>query len=124
MVTRKLLVSRRSRTARRGEAHIAAHRFPSQIEKRVRRRFPELIGAQEESILWDLDQRLGIEQPLGLIGPQISSARTRSPYPRAGGWACAGGVAAGGDGNSGSCGAGGDGGGGSSGCGGGCGGGS
>ncbi|HEX5713518.1 MAG TPA: hypothetical protein VFX85_09420 [Solirubrobacterales bacterium] len=216
---RRLLTRKRSRAARRGEAYIAAYEFPAHIERRVRRRFPELddagwalveqglrewfvccawrgrtvlgmpsrlvdeawheflldslaymsfcqeafgeylhhtpdeamvmpmgdalgdtvrawdrsdMGAQRKSVLWDLDRRLGIERPLGIAEPAIVSARTRSPYPLATGWACAGFTGAlagggdeGGDGEGG--GEGGDSGGGDSGgggCGGGCGGGS
>lgn len=57
------------------------------------------IGRDEESVLWDLDLQLGIEQPLGIGAITLTSARSRSPYPLAAGWACAGGfVGAGGDG--------------------------
>lgn len=200
----RLLVRKRSRSARRGERYIAAYRFPNQIEKRVRRRLPELdvagwalverglrewfvccawrgrtvlgmpsqlvdeawhefildsvaytsfcqgafgeylhhtpdeamtlsmgdaladtvrawdrsqLGAEQESVLWDLDQRLGAEQPLGIDELAIVSARTRSPYSTRSDWAGAGfgGYAAGG--GSGEGGGGGDAGGG--GCGGG-----
>ena len=73
---------------------------------------------EEESVLWDLDKRLRIAEPLGIDGPALAAARSRSPYPSAARWA--GGAYAG------SCAAGGgDSGGGDSGggCGGGCGGG-
>lgn len=75
-------------------------------------------GQEEESVLWDLDAKLGLEEPLGLDLEQLAAARARGPYPSAAiGWAGAGYASA--------CfagGAGGDGGGGGSG-GGGCGGG-
>jgi hypothetical protein len=48
------------------------------------------MGSSEESVLWDLDQRLGADEPLGLKGLQLSAARSRSPYPLASGWTCAG----------------------------------
>jgi hypothetical protein len=48
------------------------------------------MGSSEESVLWDLDERLGAGEPLGLNGLQLSAARSRSPYPLASGWACAG----------------------------------
>jgi hypothetical protein len=82
---------------------------------------------KEESVLWQLDSRLGIEQRLGIDRAALHSARTRVPYPLTTGWAFSagymgfggGGGDAGGD-EGGGCGggeAGGDGGGG--GCGGG-----
>jgi hypothetical protein len=78
-------------------------------------------GSSEESVLWDLDERLGATEPLGISGLQLSAARSRSPYPLAAGWAC---VAAGGgglDGGAGHHGGGHHGGGcGASGCSGGC----
>jgi uncharacterized membrane protein YgcG len=78
-------------------------------------------GQEEESVLWDLDKRLGIAEPLGIDGAALAAARSRSPYPAAG-WAgagYAGGCAAGygggsdggGDGGGGGCGGGGCGGG-------------
>jgi hypothetical protein len=42
---------------------------------------------KEESVLWQLDSRLGVEQPLGIDGAGLQSARTRVPYPLATGWA-------------------------------------
>jgi hypothetical protein len=54
------------------------------------------MGSSEESVLWDLDERLGIDQALGLNGLQLSAARSRSPYPLASGWACAAGFGVGG----------------------------
>jgi len=177
MIASWLLVRKSRRAARKGEAYIAAYRFPNQIETRVRRRLPEVdvagwalverglrewfvccawrgrtvlgmpsqlvdeawhefildsvaytdfcqaafgeylhhtpdeamtmpmdgaladtvrawdrseMGAEEESVLWDLDQRLGTEQPLGMNELAIVSARSRLPYPLASGWAYAG----------------------------------
>jgi uncharacterized membrane protein YgcG len=83
------------------------------------------MGANEESVLWDLDDRIGIEQPLRVSGLQLSAARSRSPYPIAGGWACGGAVgdSGSGAGADGGCGGGGSCNGGSSCGGGGCGGG-
>lgn len=52
-------------------------------------------GSSEESVLWDLDERLGASEPLSISGLQLSAARSRSPYPLAAGWAC---VATGGGG--------------------------
>jgi len=76
-------------------------------------------GREEESVLWDLDRRLGIPEPLGIDGAALEAARARSPYPAATGLAgagyAAGACAAGG----GDFGGGGDGGGGGGGCGGG-----
>ena len=88
------------------------------------------MGRDRESVLWDLDERLGAAQPLGVNGVRLVSARTGAPYAVATGWACAGGFAGGGapahhgGGHHGGC-AGGSCGGGCSGggCGGGCGGG-
>lgn len=84
-------------------------------------------GRDEESILWDLDERLRIAEPLGLDAAALAAARARDPYPAAAGWAGAGyagacfagggGGEAGGGGCSGGGGCGGGGGGG--GCGGG-----
>lgn len=232
MIRKRLAVRKHSRAARRGEAHIAAYEFPAHIEKRVRRRNPELddagwalveqglrewfvccawrgrtvlgmpsklvdeawhefildslaytgfckaafgeylhhtpdeamvmpmgdalsetvrawdrsgMGAKGESVLWDLDRRLGSGEPLGIEAPALVSARTRAPYPLATGWAFGapggpfgggeggeggggegeggeGGGGGGGDSGGGSCGGGGGDSGGSS-CGGGCGGG-
>lgn len=80
-------------------------------------------GRDEESVLWDLDERLGAADPLGVSGSELAGARSPSPYPIAGAWACAGVVAGGagtpahhGGGHHGGCAGGG-------GCGGGCGGG-
>ncbi len=41
----KLLIRKRSRAARKGEAYIAEYRFPAHIERRVRRRFPRIDEA-------------------------------------------------------------------------------
>lgn len=176
----RILVAKRSRAARRAEAYIASFAFPPHIERRVRRKLPQLDDAgwalveqglrewfvccawrgrtvlgmpsravdeawheflldslgytqfcerafggylhhtpdeampasmpmpdllgetvrawdrsemsqENESVLWDLDRRLGIEEPFGLGEIQLISARTRAPYPLAGGWACGGG---------------------------------
>jgi hypothetical protein len=48
----KLLVRKRSRAARRGEAYIAGYTFPAHIERRVRRRTPQLDEAG-----WQLVER-------------------------------------------------------------------
>jgi hypothetical protein len=48
------------------------------------------VGSSEESVLWDLDERLGATEPLGISGLQLSASRSRAPYAVAGGWACAG----------------------------------
>lgn len=77
-------------------------------------------GQEEESVLWDLDSRLGVAEPLGIDSAALAAARARGPYPAAaGGWVGAGGGACfvGGDGSGGDggggCGGGGCGGGGS-----------
>jgi len=59
------------------------------------------LGSSEESVLWDLDERLGADKPLGVSGLQLSASRSRSPYPLAAGWACAAGAGGldGGDGH-------------------------
>lgn len=73
------------------------------------------MGSEQESVLWDLDERLGVRKPLGVSMVQLSAVRARVPYVGTGG-AC-GGFAGEADGGSS--------GGGSDGCGGGgCGGGS
>jgi hypothetical protein len=54
------------------------------------------MGSTEESVLWDLDERLGIDPPLGLNGLQLSAARSRSAYPLTTTWACAAGLGSGG----------------------------
>jgi hypothetical protein len=75
-------------------------------------------GANRESVLWELDEKLGISEPLGINGLQLSAVRSdRSVIAAAGMAGCGGGAGDGGAGDSG----GGSGGGG---CGGGCGGGS
>ncbi|HET8813758.1 MAG TPA: hypothetical protein VFM51_02240 [Solirubrobacterales bacterium] len=80
-------------------------------------------GRNQESVLWDLDERLGIAEPLSLNGLQLAAARSRAHYP-VGAGGCFGGTTGGDSGSSGgSCsGGGGDGAGGGCG-GGGCGGG-
>lgn len=86
-------------------------------------------GQEEDSVLWDLDERLRIEEPLGLDEGRLTAARSLGLYPASTvGWAGAGAGAGacfvgsgdlggGGDGGGGGCGGGGGGGGG--GCGGG-----
>lgn len=80
---------------------------------------------KEESVLWQLDSRLGVEQPIGLDRVALHAARTRVPYPATSGWAFGGGYIGfgggggdGGGGEGGGC-SGGEGGDGSGGCGGG-----
>ncbi|HWM55238.1 MAG TPA: hypothetical protein VNO20_07615 [Solirubrobacterales bacterium] len=73
-------------------------------------------GANAESVLWDLDEQLGIPEPLGVSGLQLSAAR--SGVPGAGGaagapGACGTGGSDGGSADGGGCGGGGCGGGGS-----------
>jgi hypothetical protein len=83
-------------------------------------------GQEEESVLWDLDERLGIDQPLGLDGLQLSGVRSASAgYPYVAAACFVGGGGCGGGGSGGESGGGGCGGGGGGGCsgGGGCGGG-
>lgn len=75
------------------------------------------MGEEGDSVLWDLDERLGIGEPLGLDEARLFEARSRSPYPVAAGWAGAG--YAGACVGAGGCGGGGGEGGGGGGCGGG-----
>jgi len=75
-------------------------------------------GSERESVIWDLDERLGLEDPLGVNGLQLSAIRSGTPV--VGAWACGGGWIAGaaaghhGGCSSGGCGGGGCGGGGGS----------
>ncbi|HEY5941963.1 MAG TPA: hypothetical protein VIT89_03780 [Solirubrobacterales bacterium] len=78
----------------------------------------------KESVLWDLDERLGLEQPMGLNGLQVAGVRSRAGYTAGAATACfvgAGGEGGGGEsgGGCGGGGGGGDSGGGGGGCGGG-----
>jgi hypothetical protein len=86
------------------------------------------MGQAQDSVLWDLDERLGIEKPLGIDGLKLAAARSHGPYPAAAGLAGAGYAApcfvgGGGESGGGGCSGGGGGGGCSGGGGGGCGGG-
>jgi hypothetical protein len=104
--------------------------LPDALGETVRAWDRSVAGSQgEESVLWDLDTRLDVDDPLGISDLQVSAARNRAPYNGAGGWACGGMVGGcggggdsggvgdsgggGGDGGSGGCGGGGCGGGGS-----------
>jgi hypothetical protein len=174
----RILVAKRSRAARKAEVYIAGYTFPAHIERRVRRKLPQLddagwvlveeglrewfvccawrgrtvlgmpsravdeawhefildslgytqfcqqafgeylhhtpdeamstpmdglladtvrawdrssMGCNEESVLWDLDRRLGVEEPFGITEIDLISARTRAPYSLATGWAYVGG---------------------------------
>ncbi|MET0305015.1 MAG: hypothetical protein ABW196_02160 [Solirubrobacterales bacterium] len=77
-------------------------------------------GADQDSVLWDLDERLGIPEPLGISGLQLGAARSGASAIGApgmagacAGWAGGGGSGDGGGGCSGGgCGGGGCGGGG------------
>jgi hypothetical protein len=95
--------------------------MPDALAETVRAWDRSEMGAEEESVLWDLDRRLGIDQPFaGVTGVQLGAARSRAPYPLATGWVAAPAAAwmSGGCGTAGGCSGGGDGGGGG-GCGGG-----
>ena len=35
------------------------------------------MGSSEESVLWDLDERLAVAEPLGVNGLQLSASRSR-----------------------------------------------
>lgn len=78
-------------------------------------------GQEEDSVLWDLDEQLGIEEPLGLDGLQIAGIRSHAAaYPFIAAPCFAGGGCGGGGGESGGgCSGGGCSGGCSAGCGGG-----
>jgi len=94
------------------------------------------MGADGESVLWQLDSRLGVSGSLQIDPAALHAARTRVPYPATYGWAFGGAYLAMGGGDPGGGGGGGEGGGGEGGgggdgsgcggggCGGGCGGGS
>lgn len=74
-----------------------------------------VAGQSGESVLWDLDEQLGIEKPLGVSGLQLAGVRASAATapmgaPYAGG--CGGGDSGGGDAGGGGCGGGGCGGGG------------
>ncbi|HEV7399147.1 MAG TPA: hypothetical protein VGN84_02650 [Solirubrobacterales bacterium] len=56
------------------------------------------MGSSEESALWDLDDRLGAADPLGVDDLELSAARSGAAYPLATGWACAAGFGAAGGG--------------------------
>jgi hypothetical protein len=95
--------------------------MPSALGNTVRAWDRSGAGSEGESVLWDLDERLGISEPLGVDGLQLSATRAGAPYAGGGlaagcaGWF--GGDAPGGGDAGGGCGGGGGGGGG--GCGGG-----
>lgn len=64
--------------------------MPEALAETVRAWDRSKMGAEEESVLWDLDRRLGIAQPFaGLTGVQLGAARSRAPYPLATGWVAA-----------------------------------
>jgi uncharacterized membrane protein YgcG len=72
--------------------------MPDALADTVRAWDRSAMGASDESVLWDLDDRIGVEQPLRVGGLQLTAARSRAPFP-ATGWACAaGGMASGGEG--------------------------
>jgi hypothetical protein len=56
------------------------------MEETVRAWDRSRAGAEGDSILWDLDERLSHTRPLGLDSARLESARTRIPYPAAYGW--------------------------------------
>ena len=85
------------------------------------------MGSSEDSVLWDLDDRIGVERPLRLDHAQLTAARSRVQSPAMTGWAYVGGGGfigsdGGGSEGGGGCSASGCSGGGSCGGGGGCGG--
>lgn len=98
--------------------------MPDALAETVRAWDRSDLGYEAESVLWDLDRRLGIEEPFAGLSPsEREAARTRSPYPLATGWVASPaalytGYGAGGGGGC-AAGAGGEGGGGGGGCGGG-----
>ncbi len=71
-------------------------------------------GSERESVLWDLDERLGIPEPLGVSGVDLSAVRAggQPVYVGGGGCGAAIGDGAGDGGGGGGCGGGGCGGGG------------
>lgn len=100
--------------------------MPEALAETVRAWDRSVMGGGRKSVLWDLDERLGIGEPLGIGAEQLHAARTRIPYIAASGWVSGDGVLGIANGESGSAGEGRSGGGcggGDSGGGGGCGGG-
>lgn len=77
--------------------------MPDAIADTVRAWDRSDMGSSEESVLWDLDDRIGVEQPLRVGGVQLTAARSRIQSPAATGWAAcaAGGAFIGGDGGGG-----------------------
>ncbi len=61
--------------------------MPEALAETVRAWDRSELGSEGESVLWDLDRRLGIERPYAGLGSlELGAARTRSPYPLATGW--------------------------------------
>lgn len=44
------------------------------------------VGSRRESVLWELDAQLGIDDGLGVDPEQLHAARSRIPYAAASGW--------------------------------------
>jgi hypothetical protein len=66
-------------------------------------------AGQEESVLWDLDERLGIDEPLGVNGLQLSAVRSTTTATGTGIYGTGGCVTGGGGGDGGGgCSGGGD----------------
>jgi len=66
--------------------------MPEALAETVRAWDRSAMGAGKESVLWDLDTRLGVGEPLGIDIDRLHAARTRVPYMAASGWACGAGV--------------------------------
>jgi hypothetical protein len=65
--------------------------MPDALADTVRAWDRSAMGSSEESVLWNLDERVGVEQPLGMGGLRLTAARSRIQSPAATGWACAAG---------------------------------
>ena len=83
------------------EAMSAPNPMPDLLAETVRAWDRSEVGRDGESVLWDLDRRLGIEEPFGLTEVELIAARTRSPYPTPSAWAYSPGGFWGGDGSDG-----------------------
>lgn len=61
--------------------------MPDALAETVRAWDRSDLGSEQESVLWDLDRKLGIEEPFAGVSPsELDDARNRSPYPLATGW--------------------------------------
>jgi hypothetical protein len=59
--------------------------MPAALTETVRAWDRSRAGKHAESVLWDLDERLGAPEPLGISGLELSAARTPTPHLGPGG---------------------------------------